>query len=59
MINKDKSETFTINIDTDAFKEWNASADGQFISSGEYEVSVRKNADEVLFSTIIEIQSVK
>ncbi len=59
MINKDKSETFTINIDTDAFKEWNASADEQFISSGEYEVSVRKNADEVLFSTIIEIQSVK
>ena len=50
------TETFSINIDNDSFREWNAEATEFYLSKGEYEISVRKDAYTPVYSTVIIIE---
>ncbi|MBR1626681.1 MAG: glycoside hydrolase family 3 C-terminal domain-containing protein [Bacteroidales bacterium] len=55
-IKKGDSETFSINIDNDSFREWNIGAAEFYLSKGEYEISIRKNAYTIIDSKIINIE---
>ena len=50
------TQTFTVNIDNDSFREWNATATEFYLSKGEYEISIRKDAFTVIDSHVITIE---
>ena len=50
------TQTFSVNIDNDSFREWNATATEFYLSKGEYEISIRKDAFTVIDSHVITIE---
>ena len=56
VIKRKESERFTINIDNDSFREWNANATEFYLSKGEYEISIRKDAYTPIYTQVITIE---
>jgi len=56
LIKKGESQNYNIIIDNDSFREWNEDATNFYLSKGEYEISIRKDALWPIFSTIINIE---
>lgn len=55
-IKKGETKDYNIVIDNDSFREWDANATNFYLSKGEYEISIRKDAFSPIFSTIINIE---
>ena len=55
-INKGENESVHITLDNDSFREWNAEATEFYLSKGEYEISVRKDAYTPIYSTVVTIE---
>ena len=55
-IKKGETKDYNIVIGNDSFREWDANATNFYLSKGEYEISIRKDAFSPIFSTIINIE---